>query len=131
MLLLSHLHLSLICLNYFLIQSSISHSNYECLFLKCLFNNFVFFFFQFCRLLNEKREAFDAIELLKLISKHNGFVKQHSGDHQTFSPTSSLTSLSTMSSFSSCSGPGGTSSVINKGSSSSNQTSNQSKNNNS
>ncbi|CAO1424958.1 unnamed protein product [Diamesa tonsa] len=50
------------------------------------------------RLLNEKREAFDAIELLKLISKHNILLKQYSGDKQRFSPTSSLTSLSTMSS---------------------------------
>ena len=52
------------------------------------FNNEIIFQLIY-RLLNEKREAFDAIELLKLISKHNILLKQYSGDKQRFSPTSS------------------------------------------
>jgi hypothetical protein len=51
--------------------------------------------------LDEKREAFDTIELLKLIGKHQGIGKQNSTEHRPFSPSSSTTSLSTMSSFSS------------------------------
>lgn len=53
------------------------------------------------RVLDEKREAFDTIELLKLIGRHQGFGKQGSTEHRPFSPSSSTTSLSTMSSFSS------------------------------
>lgn len=55
----------------------------------------------FDRILDEKREAFDTIELLKLIGKHQGIGKQSSTEHRPFSPSSSTTSLSTMSSFSS------------------------------
>jgi hypothetical protein len=56
-----------------------------------------------CRILDEKREAFDTIELLKLIGKHQGSGRQgNSGmERPPFSPSSSTTSLSTMSSFSS------------------------------
>ncbi|CRK89214.1 CLUMA_CG002973, isoform A [Clunio marinus] len=53
------------------------------------------------RVLDEKREAFDTLELLKLIGKHQGIGKQNSTEHRPFSPSSSTTSLSTMSSFSS------------------------------
>ncbi|CAG9808702.1 unnamed protein product [Chironomus riparius] len=52
------------------------------------------------RILDEKREAFDTIELLKLIGKHQGIGRQNV-EHRPFSPSSSTTSLSTMSSFSS------------------------------
>lgn len=55
----------------------------------------------FDRILDEKREAFDTIELLKLIGKHQGVKHQGSTEHRPFSPSSSTTSLSTMSSFSS------------------------------
>lgn len=48
------------------------------------------------RILDEKREAFDTIELVKLIGRHQGRT-----EHRPFSPSSSTTSLSTMSSFSS------------------------------
>ena len=51
------------------------------------------------RILDEKREAFDTIELVKLIGRHQG--KQSTTEHRPFSPSSSTTSLSTMSSFSS------------------------------
>lgn len=50
------------------------------------------------RILDEKREAFDTIELVKLIGRHQG---KQSNEHRPFSPSSSTTSLSTMSSFSS------------------------------
>ncbi|KAG5673488.1 hypothetical protein PVAND_003532 [Polypedilum vanderplanki] len=57
------------------------------------------------RILDEKREAFDTIELLKLIGKHQGITKQSGSNNMEhrppFSPSSSTTSLSTMSSFSS------------------------------
>ena len=53
------------------------------------------------RILDEKREAFDTIELLKLIGKHQGVGRQSNVEHRPFSPSSSTTSLSTMSSFSS------------------------------
>lgn len=49
------------------------------------------------RILDEKREAFDTIELVKLIGRHQGKPTEH----RPFSPSSSTTSLSTMSSFSS------------------------------
>lgn len=51
------------------------------------------------RILDEKREAFDTIELVKLIGRHQG--NQGRTEHRPFSPSSSTTSLSTMSSFSS------------------------------
>lgn len=50
------------------------------------------------RILDEKREAFDTIELVKLIGRHQG---RPQAEHRPFSPSSSTTSLSTMSSFSS------------------------------
>jgi len=55
------------------------------------------------RLLNEKRDANDAIELLKLIGRHQGIGGggKTGTEHRPFSPSSSTTSLSTMSSFSS------------------------------
>lgn len=55
----------------------------------------------FSRILTEKRDAYDAIELLKLIGRHQIVGKQSSAEHRPFSPSSSTTSLSTMSSFSS------------------------------
>lgn len=50
------------------------------------------------RILDEKREAFDTIEFVKLIGRHQG---KPPTEHRPFSPSSSTTSLSTMSSFSS------------------------------
>ncbi|CRK89211.1 CLUMA_CG002970, isoform A [Clunio marinus] len=53
------------------------------------------------RILTEKRDAYDAVELLKLIGRHQNFSKQNIVEPRPFSPSSSTTSLSTMSSFSS------------------------------
>lgn len=53
------------------------------------------------RILDEKREAFDTIELVKLIGRHQGRPTTTTTEHRPFSPSSSTTSLSTMSSFSS------------------------------
>ncbi|XP_070502230.1 DNA fragmentation factor subunit alpha-like isoform X1 [Chironomus tepperi] len=54
------------------------------------------------RLLNEKRDAYDAIELLKLIGRYqSGVGNKTTSEFRPFSPSSSTCSLSTMSSFSS------------------------------
>jgi len=50
------------------------------------------------RILTEKRDAYDTIELMKLIGRHQSVGKQSSIEHRPFSPSSST---STMSSFSS------------------------------